>query len=532
MKFSLADWLTANRDVYFGNATAVRDYRVQLRGNRSVMLFGIYLLILVGVAVFVYDSATGQQQTIYQAQQSLRDFYQMTMGLLGLTVIVVAPALTATTIVAERQRQSIDLIFSAPVSPKYYLVGKMISSFRYTWMLLVLALPVAAASVVLGGATWSDVLIAYLLLSLQGLILTAFALLVSTVVSKPVAAIIWSYLITFFYSLGALGLATSTDTMLRYGRGGTSGEAAATIALSPVTLNDAARTYTTIGSLQVPNWVLMALYALAVTKFCLLGAGALLSPGGGKEIVGLRIHGLLYTMFVAGVTGWMGWGLLTTLSSSVSGTPVTQDAVCGDYLAYATVVLAVFLPFIACYGLDRDRRLRPNGLFSVRHIFDGTPSGALPYVWALIVCQYGAFAVAGWFSTKTWIGVEFWETGFYTACFWTFFWAVGRLGSAITNSVKTGRTILFAVFIALSVIPYPAFVAIVGVGEDPMKSPIWGLYMLNPIMSQTQEAASRGLAYGLFFLILSMVLVGISERLTQKTLSTIRNYDEQPFQAT
>ena len=247
MAFSPAAWLAENRDVYIGNATAVRDYRVQLRGNRSVMLFGIYLLILVGVAVFVYDGATGQSRTIYEAQQSLRDFYQLTMGLLGLAVIVVAPALTATTVVMERQRQSIDLIFSAPVSPKYYLVGKMISSFRYTWMLLVLALPVAAASVVLGGATWSDVLVAYFLLSMQGLIFTAFALLISSLVSKPVAAIIWSYALTFAYSMFALTMAEIADQSLRFSRG-TSGEASAAITLSPVTLNDAARTYTLIGS--------------------------------------------------------------------------------------------------------------------------------------------------------------------------------------------------------------------------------------------------------------------------------------------
>ena len=530
MAFSPAEWLSENRDVYIGNATAVRDFRVQLRGNRSVMLFGIYLLILVGIAVFVYDGATGQNRTIYDAQQSLRDFYQLTMGLLGLAVIVVAPALTATTVVMERQRQSIDLIFSAPVSPKYFLVGKMISSFRYTWMLLVLALPVAAASVVLGGATWTDVLIAYLLLSLQGLILTAFALLISSLVSKPVAAIIWSYAVTFVYSMFALGAAGSADVVLRYGRG-TSGEASAAIALSPVTLNDAARTYTLLGTIHVPNWMLMLVFTLAVTKLCLLGAGTLLSSGGGKEVIGLRIHSLIAILAMSGIAGWVGWGYLSvTAAGSISGSPLSADALGADFLTYSTVVLVVFLPFIACYGFDRDKRLQPNGLFSLKHIFDGTPGGGLPYLLAMIGCLYGGFAIAGWVNTKAWVGMSFWSTAFFTACFWTLFWAIGRLASSLTNSVKTSRTILFAVFLTLAVVPYPAFVAMTGVEDEAAKSSLWNFYMLHPVTTLTPEASLKTLPYGVFFLVLSAVLIGFSERRTRQKLSTIRNYDEQPYQ--
>src|ERR1044072_9677517 len=107
------------------------------------------------------------------AQHPLKGFYNKIIYLLSTVMWLVAPALTATAIVSERQRKSLDLVFSAPVSPKYYLVGKMLSSYRYVWMLLVLSLPVTAACVVLGGAVWSEGLAAYGLLSLPGVIYTA-----------------------------------------------------------------------------------------------------------------------------------------------------------------------------------------------------------------------------------------------------------------------------------------------------------------------------------------------------------------------
>jgi hypothetical protein len=147
-----------------GNASSMRDFRVQLRGSRSVLLFGAYLLSLITIALLVYSSAirNGTSVSIVEAQSSLQSFYATVIGLLGGMICLVTPALCATSILTERQRKSLDLVFSAPVSPKYYLVGKMLSSYRYIWMLLVLSLPVTAACVVLGGATWRDVLLGYL----------------------------------------------------------------------------------------------------------------------------------------------------------------------------------------------------------------------------------------------------------------------------------------------------------------------------------------------------------------------------------
>ncbi len=296
MASMIGSWLTDSREVYFGNATAVRDFRVQLRGNRSVMLFGVYLLLLIGVAMYTYSNAVNQYgSTIVEAQSSLHGFYQVTMLLLAGTVVLVAPGLTATTIVMERQRQSIDLVFSAPVSPKYYLVGKMISSFRYTWMLLVLALPVTAASVVLGGASWTEVLEAYILLSIHGLALTAFALLISTFSAKPVAAIVWSYITAIVFNFCAGSAATAS--LFRF-MGRPTDEAPFWVSFSPFAVVQSARTYTSIAGHHIPNWILALVVTLLIVKICLLGAGSILNQSGGMEVVGLRLHGLIYALLV------------------------------------------------------------------------------------------------------------------------------------------------------------------------------------------------------------------------------------------
>ena len=528
----IAAWIADARDTYFGNATAVRDYRVQLRGNRSVLLFGLYLLILIGVAMYVYSTSTnGYGTSIIEAQRRLRDFYQITMGLLGLTIAVVAPALTATAIVLERQRQSIDLIFSAPVTPKYFLVGKMISSFRYTWMLLVLALPVAAASVVLGGASWVDVLVAYLLLSFQGLILTAFALLMSSLAPKPVSAIIWSYLAAILYNAFSLSLGTAGAYAMRFARGA-NGEAPFYVGLSPWTATEAARTYTTIGTYPVPNWIFVLIIALLLTKICLLGAGTLLSASGGKEVIGLRFYGLIYTLAAATLAGWTIWPSALGLSRSSGAIELDSEAgMCGVLLSCVSGLLITFIPFLACYGFDREKRFQPNGLFNLKRILDGTPSGGFPFLIAFMFSVFGGFAVGGWANTKVWVSSGYWGIAFFAITFWTLFFSIGRFVSSFGQPLKNSRIITFSVFLLLVGLPFPLFAASSGVDFSRFTDPLWNFYILSPIIFRNGNNPGQAVPFSIIFLTLSVLMLAYGERRTKQKLSTIRNYDEQPFQA-
>ena len=540
MASAIGAWMVANRDVYIGNATAMRDFRVQLRGNRSVLLFGLYLFVLIGVALIVYSSTSGMSGmsgvTIVDAQSHLKQFYETTMGLLGLTVCIVAPGLTATSIVAERQRQSIDLVFSAPVTPKYYLVGKMISSFRYTWMLLVLSLPVTAASVVLGGASWADVLVAYILLSLQGLILTAFALLMSAVSPKPVGAIIWSYAASLLYNIGAYAASSTALATLRYGRGGGAGsEAPCFVALSPWTVGEAARTYMTLGGHQVPNWLIMAVVSLLIVKICLLGAGALLSPSGGKEVVGLRIHALLYTATLSGIAGWMAWEYLchiapTSFSSSGIGS-VTGSAICGIMVSWVAMPIFLFMPFVGCFGFDRERRYMPNGVFSIRHLLDGTPAGGFPFLLSMLLCLFGGFAFGGWYHMRIGVSFDFWIFAIYSFTLWFFFWSLARLVSSLVNNLKTSRVLVFSGFMFLVVMPYPFLLAVAGIDLDINKMSLWDLYILEPITGRRAEPIPKAILFSAILFGLDVVITAIGESRTRTKLKSMRNYDERPYQA-
>lgn len=512
-------WLNETLNVYISNATAVRDFRVQLRGNRSVLLFGTYLLVLIVSALLVYsESVRFGVLSVVDAQRRLGDFYQTILLLLGGAISLITPALSATAIVAERQRQSLDLVFSAPVSPRYYLVGKMISSYRYTWMLLILSLPVTAACVVLGGASWSDVLGAYVLLSFHGLILTSLALLVSSFATKPVSAIIWGYAAAAGYLIPATALAASTYSFSALDIGRVANEAPFYSALSPFFVFNVSDTVTRIAGFDVPNWILAAGVALLISKLCLLGAGSILRPWGGKETAGLRIHGLVYAAAIALYAG------SATASSLV---PSDYGFAYGVMLCWGLMPLILVLPTLTCYGFDAERRLVPNGVFKLSAIFDGTPAGALPYILALLTAVSAALLAGAYLGSGRLLGLEVAPYIAFSFGLTGFFWAVGRYASSALIGVRAARIVQFASFLVLCVLPVPFLMAVAAAEFDRPGMTVWDLYLLRPIVgTELQFRSGNALVIGLLMAFVALLVSAAAEANLKRRLA------ERPATAT
>jgi hypothetical protein len=498
------DWFNSNRGVYFGNATSTRDFRVQLRGNRSALLFGTYLVLLIGVAMLVYVQAVGDQRmSVVEAQRHLQTFYTAIMMLLAGTICMVAPALSATTVVLEKQRRSLDLVFSAPVSPKYYLVGKMLSSYRYIWMLLVLSLPVTAACVVLGGASWSDVLGSYILLSTQTLVLTSLSLLMSTLAPKPVSAVLWSYAICIPYLI--ITAAGASSTLFAFGH--RSMEAPFIVAMNPFFVIYAVGTHTVVNGINVPNWIPALLMTLLITKISLLCAGSLLNPAG-KEAKSLRIHGLVYTLAAMAFMGYF--------SASVPGSDMGRDF--GRVYAWTFMPLIVALPFMTCYGFDAENRFRPNGIFKIKGLFQPTPATALPYLATLLVgsavtlvagglyrISAGPFPISsGWIPGRTMLTSGFFIQLAFTLAFWGFFWSIGRFTSSLGAGLRTARTLQFAAFLLVCAVPVPLIASLDHTNGFDDGVSLWTLWPLKSMFSSNQESTNEAMVYATIFLLLAI----------------------------
>jgi ABC-type transport system involved in multi-copper enzyme maturation permease subunit len=458
-------WAKESNLTYLSNPAARRDFRVQFRGTRSIWLFTAFLLALGVAALFEYQQIAGSTGGVANNQSRLFTFYQLIIGILGVAISLIPPAMAAAAIVSEKQRRSLDLVFCTPIRPRVYLVGKVVSVFRYTWILLALSLPFTAMSVILGGASWGDVIGSYLMLSILGVVFTSIGLLFSSISEKAAPALVYTYTAVAAYLYVTAWLASVQNSFANL--------------LNPFTLGRGLFEFTKILGLPIPNIALAVGTCLVIIKLCLSTAGAALVPPKPRERADLRLT-------VMGASAGA-IGLFTYLFASHNN---PGDNWFAQSVAMMTLPLAVFLPFLSCYGFDADQRSKPNGLFSWSKTLTGTPAGSVTYICSLILSCFaggwiGALAAGGFVSWTAYL-----EYALYTAGMWSFFWALGRASSSFLLGLKAARVLQFLGFLAFAAAPLPILVYFSrNIGNNVMETFGALFYMLQPLFSSLAKSA-------------------------------------------
>ena len=86
-------WVRRAFGAYFDNATAKKDFRAQLRGNKALLLWGSYIGMLILVAAIVYSGVSSREtMSVSMVQANLRSFYETMMIWLAAIVSIIAAA--------------------------------------------------------------------------------------------------------------------------------------------------------------------------------------------------------------------------------------------------------------------------------------------------------------------------------------------------------------------------------------------------------------------------------------------------------
>ena len=159
--------LGALRDVGTGiAAVGVKELRGRMRGRRAFVMLTIHLVIVAGFAWMIASlaerSAAGGFSGISASAEIGRTLFSALIMLLTLIVLVLAPASTAGAISLEREKQTLDLLTTTPISSLAIILGKLLSALSWVFLLLLASIPVTALVFTFGGvgprtssgATW------------------------------------------------------------------------------------------------------------------------------------------------------------------------------------------------------------------------------------------------------------------------------------------------------------------------------------------------------------------------------------------
>ena len=175
-------------------AILVKELRGRMRGRRAFISVTIYTLIVAGFAWMVgriLEENVRQNfgfSPEYQSASIGRGIFISLMFLQTLMIAVLAPASTAGTISGERERQTLDLLAVTPISSVAIVVGKLLSSLTWVFVLILASVPVSALVFVYGGVAPDDLLRGYGLLFVTAIAFGALGTFFSALVRRSGAA--------------------------------------------------------------------------------------------------------------------------------------------------------------------------------------------------------------------------------------------------------------------------------------------------------------------------------------------------------
>ena len=175
-------------------AIGVKELRGRMRGRRAFVILTIYLVLLGGFALMVERVMEAQFSDPFSATPATaspaigQGIFAALLLLMTLQVVFLAPSSTAGAISLEREKQTLDLLVTTPISAFAIVIGKLLSALIYVFLLIAASIPLMAVVFVFGGVGPDDVVRGYIVLLVSAIGLGAFGLLCSSLVKRTTAA--------------------------------------------------------------------------------------------------------------------------------------------------------------------------------------------------------------------------------------------------------------------------------------------------------------------------------------------------------
>lgn len=198
------------------NPILVKEVRSRMRGWRAFAILTFYLTFLAVFSYGIYRLVLLSPpfgtplspligQSLFAALANLSLFF----------VAFLMPALTATAISAENERLTLEMLQATPLSAHTILVGKMVSSAGYIFLLLFAAIPLASLIFTFGGVAPGDLLLGALVILATAFTFGMIGLFFSAWRKRTIQAVVLSYLSILLLIGGSFAVYIFWGVMIR-----------------------------------------------------------------------------------------------------------------------------------------------------------------------------------------------------------------------------------------------------------------------------------------------------------------------------
>lgn len=182
----------------------MKELRGRMRGRRAFVILSLYLLVMSSFVALVYlafVSSTGGISTV-TARDAGKGIFAAVLVVQGFLVTFIGPSFTAGAISGERERQTYDLLQTTLLSPRSFVLGKLISALSYVFLLVLASIPVQSLAFLLGGLSLAELIISQAVMAVAAVVFALWGLFCSAALRSTLASTIATFGGTFFITLG------------------------------------------------------------------------------------------------------------------------------------------------------------------------------------------------------------------------------------------------------------------------------------------------------------------------------------------
>lgn len=176
------------------NPVYKRELTVASRSVRLALVFMAFNGILAVAALFNMFSVVEQVKVTAEIQYArFLELYVFVSSIEFIMLMFIMPALTASSISGERERQTLDLMLTTTMRPGQIVFGKLWSALTTLLLLVLSGIPVQSLVFVYGGVTVSDMVLLLLCYGAVSLLAGGIGVFFSSFLKRSTVATVCTY---------------------------------------------------------------------------------------------------------------------------------------------------------------------------------------------------------------------------------------------------------------------------------------------------------------------------------------------------
>lgn len=479
----------------YDNPVVVREMRTRMRDWKAFTTMGGYLLLVGGILFIVYMAMLDEHSyssagyfEVYIANKNIGQklFIWLTWTQVVLLSLAI-PALTFSSITQELERKTMELLALTRLSPGKIVLGKQLSGFLYSLVLMLCSLPLAGMCLMFGGISPAEIVVVYATLIAWAFLLTCLGVFWSSLFSRTASAALFAYGTMGIYFLftmpfGSMVIAHSHRT----------GNIHAFEALNPGWAAYDPMSNAVVCGLSIPTALIaISLHVLMGVLFLLLAS------------IHVRYYkverALPIRLLVIAITLGLIWLLMGNPGVLFHLPTTTADA--KDLIGIACSILLAFLCLAAsafATGPLKKHPQQPVPIYalSIRRTFTSDLGGAIAFMALWTIILLGGLLGTYWWLAKVEhvrVASEVWKAGLQMSlsilAIVVGVSAIGILGSCIVRLRRNAAAIVL-LFVILIWGGYGIVLAYYVDGITDTSGPVWQLaafWPMTPVLTLTGE---------------------------------------------